>query len=132
MQTGTVDSHTNLVGAFRYEFGLLIRDTEAEPDISASFRFHKRAARLIPDRPKVYNSRLNMSVPPRPAGNRDRPDFDSRANANERQANQHVDSQHHYRHATYAAEASGLLIMAVVLLILTVIRYWREIPWSAR
>jgi hypothetical protein len=44
----------------------------------------------------------------------------------------HPDNQHHHRHAIYAAEASGLLIMAVVLLILTVIRYWREIPWSAR
>jgi hypothetical protein len=44
----------------------------------------------------------------------------------------HPDNQHHHRHAIYAAEASGLLIMAVVLLILTVIRYWRDIPWSAR
>jgi hypothetical protein len=40
--------------------------------------------------------------------------------------------QHHHRHAAYAAEATGLLVMAIVLLILTVIRYWRDIPWTAR
>jgi hypothetical protein len=32
----------------------------------------------------------------------------------------------------YAAEATGLLVMAVLLLILTIIRYWRYIHWSAR
>ncbi len=32
----------------------------------------------------------------------------------------------------YAAEATGLLLMAVLLLVLTIIRYWRYIPWSAR
>ncbi|MFY9907894.1 MAG: hypothetical protein WBX02_03975 [Terriglobales bacterium] len=58
---------------------------------------------------------MNTSVPPKPAVDK-----------------QHPDNQHHHRHAIYAAEASGLLIMAVVLLILTVVRYWREIPWSAR
>ncbi|MGA7291759.1 MAG: hypothetical protein WBW53_20815 [Terriglobales bacterium] len=36
------------------------------------------------------------------------------------------------RHAVYAAEATGLLFMAILLLILIVIRYWRYIPWSAR
>jgi hypothetical protein len=40
--------------------------------------------------------------------------------------------EHNHRHAAYAAEATGLLFMAVLLLILTIIRYWREIPWSAR
>jgi hypothetical protein len=42
------------------------------------------------------------------------------------------DNQHQHRHSIYAAEATGLLLMAVLLLILTVIRYWRYIPWSAR
>jgi hypothetical protein len=32
----------------------------------------------------------------------------------------------------YAAEATGLLLMAVLLLILILIRYWSYIPWSAR
>jgi hypothetical protein len=51
-------------------------------------------------------------------------------------ADQHPDSPHpdskHHHHAIYAAEATGLLLMAVLLLILTIIRYWRYIPWSAR
>jgi hypothetical protein len=64
---------------------------------------------------KGYNSRVNSPVPPKSAIE-----------------NPPSDNRHHHRHAIYAAEASGLLIMAVVLLILTVIRYWREIPWSAR
>ncbi|HSZ61188.1 MAG TPA: hypothetical protein VK828_05295 [Terriglobales bacterium] len=82
------------------------------------------------DRRKVYNSGVNSSVPPKPGTDRARLPHDSPGN--ERRTDQHPDNQHHHRHATYAAEASGLLIMAVVLLILTVIRYWREIPWSAR
>jgi hypothetical protein len=45
--------------------------------------------------------------------------------------NEHLD-KHQHRHSIYAAEATGLLLMAVMLLILTVIRYWRYIPWSAR
>jgi len=44
----------------------------------------------------------------------------------------HLDDKHQHRHSIYAAEASGLLLMAVLLLILTLIRYWRDIPWSAR
>jgi len=44
---------------------------------------------------------------------------------------QHQD-KHEHRHSIYAAEATGLLLMAVLLLILTLIRYWRDIPWSAR
>jgi hypothetical protein len=72
------------------------------------------------DRRRVYNSGVNTSVPSKPAADNQVPD------------NRHPENQHRHRHATYAAEATGLLIMAVVLLILTVIRYWREIPWGAR
>ena len=43
-----------------------------------------------------------------------------------------VDEKHRHRHPIYAAEATGLLLMAVLLLILTIIRYWSYIPWSAR
>jgi hypothetical protein len=42
------------------------------------------------------------------------------------------DNKHQHRHATYAAEATGLLLMAVLLLVLTIIRCWRYIPWGAR
>lgn len=38
-------------------------------------------------------------------------------------------SEHH--HSMYAAEATGLLFMAILLLILIVIRYWPNIQWSA-
>ena len=42
------------------------------------------------------------------------------------------DDKHRHRHPIYAAEATGLLLMAVLLLILIIIRYWAYIPWSAR
>ena len=42
------------------------------------------------------------------------------------------DDKHRHRHPIYAAEATGLLLMAVLLLILTIIRYWAYIAWSAR
>ena len=43
-----------------------------------------------------------------------------------------IDEKHRHRHPIYAAEATGLLVMAVMLLILIVIRYWSNIQWSAR
>ncbi|MGA9642039.1 MAG: hypothetical protein WBQ72_11625 [Terriglobales bacterium] len=43
-----------------------------------------------------------------------------------------ADEKHRHRHTLYAAEASGLLLIAVVLLILCVVRYWQYINWSAR
>jgi hypothetical protein len=38
----------------------------------------------------------------------------------------------HQRHAVYASEATGLLVIALVLLALTVVRYWHYIHWSLR
>ena len=29
-------------------------------------------------------------------------------------------------------EATGILVIAILLLILTLVRYWRHIPWGAR
>jgi hypothetical protein len=37
-----------------------------------------------------------------------------------------------HRHATYASETTGLLLVAVLLLALTLIRYWHYIHWSWR
>jgi hypothetical protein len=34
--------------------------------------------------------------------------------------------------AIHAAEASGLLLIAFLLLVLTMIRYWHAIHWSLR
>jgi hypothetical protein len=62
------------------------------------------------DARKGYNTRVNSPAAPKPAS----------------------DNKHHHRHSIYAAEATGLLVIAVVLLVLTIVRYWRYIPWSAR
>jgi hypothetical protein len=37
-----------------------------------------------------------------------------------------------HRHHVYASEAAGLLLIAVLLLILTLIRYWHNIQGSLR
>ena len=43
------------------------------------------------------------------------------------------DSAHpHHRHAVYASETTGLLLIAFLLLVLTLIRYWHDIHWSMR
>ncbi len=36
------------------------------------------------------------------------------------------------RHSIYATETSGLLLIAFLLLVLTLIRYWHAIHWSMR
>jgi hypothetical protein len=38
----------------------------------------------------------------------------------------------HHRHAIYASEATGLLLIAFLLLTLTLIRYRHDIHWSLR
>ena len=42
------------------------------------------------------------------------------------------DEQKPHRHAVYASEATGLLLIALVLLVLTLVRYWHNIHWSLR
>ena len=43
------------------------------------------------------------------------------------------DSAHkHQRHAIYGTETSGLLLIAFLLLVLTLVRYWHAIRWSVR
>ena len=37
-----------------------------------------------------------------------------------------------HRHAVYASEATGLLLIALLLLGITLIRYWHYIHWSWR
>jgi hypothetical protein len=43
-----------------------------------------------------------------------------------------ANDQKHHRHAVYASETTGLLLIAFTLLILTLVRYWHEIQWSLR
>jgi len=38
----------------------------------------------------------------------------------------------HARHAAYATETSGLLLIAFLVLVLTLLRYWHAIRWSVR
>jgi hypothetical protein len=37
-----------------------------------------------------------------------------------------------HRHAVYASETTGLLLIAFLLLVLTLLRYWHDIHWSLR
>jgi hypothetical protein len=41
-----------------------------------------------------------------------------------------VDKEH--RHAVYASETAGLLVIGLLLLVLTLVRYWHNISWSLR
>lgn len=41
-------------------------------------------------------------------------------------------STKHHRHAVYASETTGLLLIAFLLLVLTLLRYWHDIHWSLR
>jgi hypothetical protein len=48
-------------------------------------------------------------------------------------SHRHNDSAHgRRRHAVYATETSGLLLVAFLLLVLTLVRYWHVIHWSVR
>jgi len=42
------------------------------------------------------------------------------------------DSHTQRRHAVYASEATGLLLIAARLLVLTQVRYWHHIHWRLR
>ena len=41
-------------------------------------------------------------------------------------------SQKQHRHSIYATETTGLLVIAFLLLILIILRYWHDIHWSLR
>jgi hypothetical protein len=45
---------------------------------------------------------------------------------------QHDDEPKHRRHAVYASETTGLLLIALMLLVLTLVRYWHYVHWSPR
>jgi hypothetical protein len=40
--------------------------------------------------------------------------------------------KHHPVPEIYTLETTGLLVIAILILVLTLIRYWHHIPWSAR
>ena len=41
-------------------------------------------------------------------------------------------AEHHSPPQIYTLETTGLLVIAVLVLILTLVRYWHNIPWNAR
>jgi hypothetical protein len=41
-------------------------------------------------------------------------------------------SGHHHTPQIYTMEATGLLVIAALILILTLVRYWHHIAWGAR
>ena len=41
-------------------------------------------------------------------------------------------SAKHPKPHIYDLEATGLIVIALVILILTLVRYWHNIPWGAR
>jgi hypothetical protein len=41
-------------------------------------------------------------------------------------------AEHHRTPQVYTLEATGLLVIALIILILTLVRYGHHIPWSAR
>jgi hypothetical protein len=41
-------------------------------------------------------------------------------------------AEHHLLPQIYTLETTGLLVIAVLILILTLVRYWHNIPWNAR
>jgi hypothetical protein len=41
-------------------------------------------------------------------------------------------AQKRQRHPSYATETSGLLLIAFLVLVLTIVRYWHAIHWSMR
>jgi hypothetical protein len=47
-------------------------------------------------------------------------------------AHRQNDSHKHHRHAIFATETSGLLLIALLLFALILTRYWHVIHWSVR
>ena len=69
--------------------------------------------------PETQRRRYNIRVPP--------PEIHVPPAEHEAEA-----SHKHHRHAVYASETTGLLLIALVLLVLTLVRYWHQIHWSLR
>jgi hypothetical protein len=87
-------------------------------------RFVTREAdnRTPDDRVRDSMPRYNTRVPPSVRNNEKDEHHDS----------QDHDSQPHHGHAVYATETAGLLLIAALLLVITLIRYWHDIRWSLR
>lgn len=45
---------------------------------------------------------------------------------------EHPSFEHHRTPQVYTLEATGLLVIAALILILTLVRYWHHIAWGAR
>jgi hypothetical protein len=58
--------------------------------------------------------------------------FGAAYNKHVAEAQRQTDSRKHQRQAIYATETCGLLLIAFLLLVLTLVRYWHVIHWSVR
>jgi hypothetical protein len=58
--------------------------------------------------------------------------YNTRVPPREKLPRRQDDPHPHHRQAVYASETVGLLLIAGLLLILTLIRYWHYIHWSLR
>jgi hypothetical protein len=45
---------------------------------------------------------------------------------------EHPSSGHHHTPQIYTLEATGLLVIAALILILTLVRYWHHFAWGVR
>jgi hypothetical protein len=45
---------------------------------------------------------------------------------------EHASFEHHRTPQVYTLEATGLLVIAALILILTLVRYWHHIAWGVR
>ncbi len=68
---------------------------------------------------------------PTSQGQESKPGIDRRYNMRVPETTPH-DEHKHRRHAVYASETTGLLLIAFMLLLLTLVRYWHDIHWSLR
>jgi hypothetical protein len=59
------------------------------------------------------------------------PQNNAEPDLHEYEAHEH-DAHQQHSHAVYASETTGLLLIAALLLVLTLFRYWHYIHWSLR
>ena len=77
---------------------------------SSAGHLRLRARNAQDPRPNTPTRRYNIRVPDAPS----------------------EDDRKRHRHAVYASEATGLIVIVLLLLVYTLVRYWHNIHWSLR
>lgn len=86
--------------------------------------------RLPSLRPKTQHLSPNLRSLPRPKLSSDTECRGYNRRVPQTGSESDASHKHHHRHAVYASETMGLLLIAFVLLVMTVVRYWQSIHWS--